>query len=235
MNAKFAEVVAAESTTDSPVMLIQDFHFALLPRLIRARIPKATIVLFWHIPWPNAETFGVCPWKREMLLHMLSADILGFHTRYHCQNFLDTVDRFVECQIDHEHMTVTLRVTCAASLPTRYRSSGRRDGCRILPDVATCRASVRAAASASVPDVTIGLGVERWDFTKGILERSRRWRHCWTRIRGSADASCLLQIAAPSRSQLPAYQRSSAAYIRGSGADQREIRGGRMAADHSHR
>ena len=109
VNAKFAEVVAAESTTDSPVVLIQDFHFALLPQLIRAKIPKATIALFWHIPWPNAETFGVCPWKREMLLHMLSADILGFHTRYHCQNFLDSVDRFVECQIDHEHMTVTLQ------------------------------------------------------------------------------------------------------------------------------
>ena len=119
VNAKFAEVVAAEANTDSPVVLIQDFHFALLPKLIRAKIPKATIALFWHIPWPNSETFGVCPWKREMLLHMLSADILGFHTRYHCQNFLDAVDRFVECQIDHEHMTVTLqgRVCRVAAYP----------------------------------------------------------------------------------------------------------------------
>src|ERR1700678_1926763 len=100
VNAKFADVVAAESHTDSPVILIQDFHFALLPQLIRKKIPKATIALFWHIPWPNAETFGVCPWKREILLHMLSADILGFHTRYHCQNFLDAVDRFVECHFD---------------------------------------------------------------------------------------------------------------------------------------
>ena len=119
VNAKFADVVAAEANTDSPVVLIQDFHFALLPKLIRAKIPKATIALFWHIPWPNSETFGVCPWKREMLLHMLLADILGFHTRYHCQNFLDAVDRFVECQIDHEHMTVTLqgRVCRVAAYP----------------------------------------------------------------------------------------------------------------------
>jgi len=107
------------------VVLIQDFHFALLPKLIRARIPKATIALFWHIPWPNAETFGVCPWKREMLLHMLAADILGFHTRYHCQNFLDTVDRFVECQIDREHMTITLQDACAAWPPIRSPLNGR--------------------------------------------------------------------------------------------------------------
>ena len=109
VNEKFAAVVAREARESNPVVLIQDYHFALLPRYIRERKPNATIVLFWHIPWPNAETFGVCPWKHEMLLHLLSADILGFHTRYHCQNFLATVDRFVECQIDHEHMTVTLQ------------------------------------------------------------------------------------------------------------------------------
>src|SRR5450631_2496206 len=95
VNAKFADVVAVESGMDSPVILIQDYHFALLPQLIRKKIPKATIALFWHVPWPNAETFGVCPWKRELLMDMLSADILGFHTRYHCHNFLDSVDRFV--------------------------------------------------------------------------------------------------------------------------------------------
>src|ERR1700690_148143 len=141
VNAKFAEVVAVESSTESPVILIQDFHFALLPQLVRKRIPKATIALFWHIPWPNAETFGVCPWKREMLTHMLSADILGFHTRYHCQNFLDTVDRFVECQIDREHMTVTLqgRVCRVASYPISIEWPPRWLG--HLPDVAPCRAA----------------------------------------------------------------------------------------------
>src|SRR5258708_1277851 len=96
VNEKFADVVAAESNTDSPVILIQDFHFALLPHLLRRKIPKATIVLFWHIPWPNAETFGVCPWKREMLMYMLSADILGFPTRHHSQTSLTSIDRDVE-------------------------------------------------------------------------------------------------------------------------------------------
>ena len=205
VNAKFADVVAAESNTDSPVIMIQDFHFALLPQLIRKKIPKATIALFWHIPWPNAETFGVCPWKREMLLHMLSADILGFHTRYHCQNFLDSVDRFVECQIDHEHMTVTLqgRVCRVAPYPISIEWPPR--WLQHLPDIPTCRAAVRARYGIG-DDVSLGLGVERWDFTKGIIERFHALEALLDKNPRHRGRISLLQIAAPSRGQLPAYQ-----------------------------
>jgi trehalose 6-phosphate synthase len=205
VNAKFADVVAAEATTDSPVVMIQDFHFALLPKLIRAKIPKATIALFWHIPWPNAETFGVCPWKREILLHMLSADILGFHTRFHCQNFLETVNRYVECQIDHEHMTVTLqgRVCRVAPYPISIEWPPR--WLARLPDVATCRAVVRERYGIAA-DVVIGLGVERWDFTKGIIERFHALELLLDKNPRHRGRITLLQIAAPSRSTLPAYQ-----------------------------
>jgi trehalose-6-phosphate synthase len=205
VNAKFAEVVAAEANTDSPVILIQDFHFALLPELIRKKIPKATIALFWHIPWPNAETFGVCPWKREMLLHMLSADILGFHTRYHCQNFLDAVDRFVECQIDHEHMTVTLQGHVCRVAPYPISIEWPPRWLQYLPDVATCRAAVHERYHIAA-EVTIGLGVERWDFTKGILERFQALEILLDKNPRHRGRISLLQIAAPSRSQLPAYQ-----------------------------
>jgi trehalose-6-phosphate synthase len=205
VNAKFAEVVAAEANTDSPVVMIQDFHFALLPQLVRAKIPKATIALFWHIPWPNAETFGVCPWKREILLHMLSADILGFHTRYHCRNFLETVDRFIECQIDHEQMTVTLqgRVCRVAAYPISIEWPPR--WLQNLPDVATCRAAVRNRFNLA-PDVIVGIGVERWDFTKGIIERFHALELLLDKNPRHRGRLCLLQIAAPSRSTLPAYQ-----------------------------
>jgi trehalose-6-phosphate synthase len=204
VNAKFAEVVALESSTDSPVVLIQDFHFALLPKLVRAKIPKATIVLFWHIPWPNAETFGVCPWKREMLLHMLSADILGFHTRYHCQNFLDTVDRFVECQIDHEHTTVTLQghVCRVAAYPISIEWPPR--WLLTMPDIGTCRAAVRERYHIAA-GIYLGLGVERWDFTKGIIERFQALEALLDKNPRHRGRVCLLQVAAPSRSQLPAY------------------------------
>jgi trehalose-6-phosphate synthase len=193
VNQKFAKVVADESEGDSPVILIQDFHFSLLPRL------------FWHIPWPNAETFGVCPWKREILSHMLSADILGFHTRYHCQNFLATVDRFLECQIDHEHMTVTHHGHVCRVVPYPISIEWPPRWLAQQPDVASTREVVRHRFGIA-PGIRLGIGVERWDFTKGILERflaleklldeHPRWRGRLT----------FLQIAAPSRSQLPAYQ-----------------------------
>jgi trehalose 6-phosphate synthase len=204
VNAKFADVVAAESTTDSPVVLIQDFHFALLPQLIRKRIPKATIALFWHIPWPNAETFGVCPYKEEMLLHILSADILGFHTRYHCQNFLSTVDRFVECQIDHEHMTVTLQGHVCRVAPYPISIEWPPRWLQFLPDVASCRSVVRERYGIAA-DAVVGLGVERWDFTKGIIERFQALEVLLDKNPRHRGRIVLLQIAAPSRSQLPAY------------------------------
>ncbi len=205
VNNRFAQVVAQEATVPDPVVLIQDFHFGLLPRLVRARIPKATIVLFWHIPWPNAETFGVCPWKREMLLHMLDADILGFHTLYHCQNFLATVDRFVECQIDHEHMTVTLRghVCRVAAYPISIEWPPR--WLAQLPDIGITRANVRR--QFNIEDrVFLGLGVERWDFTKGIVERFQALEALFDRSPKLRGQVTLLQVAAPSRSKLPAYQ-----------------------------
>ncbi|NJD30695.1 MAG: trehalose-6-phosphate synthase [Gammaproteobacteria bacterium] len=205
VNGRFADVVAQESHRSEPVVLIQDFHFALLPKLIRDRGVHATIALFWHIPWPNAETFGVCPWKREILLHMLSADILGFHTRYHCQNFLATVDRFIECQIDQEHMTVThqghvCRVKAypiSIEWPPRWLAQ--------TPSAEAARTAVRQRWGIG-PDVRIGVGVERWDFTKGIVERFLAIETLFEKHPEWIGRLTFLQVAAPSRSKLPAYQ-----------------------------
>jgi len=205
VNEKFAAVVAREARESNPVVLIQDYHFALLPKFIRDRKPNATIVLFWHIPWPNAETFGVCPWKHEMLLHLLSADILGFHTRYHCQNFLATVDRFVECQIDHEHMTVTLQGHVCHVVPYPISIEWPPRQLDQLPPATLSRVEVRRRYGIR-DDVSLGLGVERWDFTKGIVERFQAIElllDTRPHLRGKVT---LLQIAAPSRSKLPAYR-----------------------------
>jgi trehalose-6-phosphate synthase len=205
VNRKFAEIVAQEAQSDDPVILIQDFHFALLPGYLRARRPKATIMLFWHIPWPNAETFGVCPWKREMLSQLLMADILGFHTLYHCQNFLATLDRFIECQVDHERMTVAFQghICHVAAYPISIEWPPR--WLQSLPDIQQSRRAVRERFGIA-EHVTLGLGVERWDFTKGVIERCLALELLLEhnpRLRGQVT---LLQIAAPSRSKLAAYQ-----------------------------
>ncbi len=205
VNEKFAAVVVREARESNPVVLIQDYHFALLPRFVRERKPNATIVLFWHIPWPNAETFGVCPWKHEMLLHLLSADILGFHTRYHCQNFLASVDRFVECQIDHEHMTVTLQGHVCHVVPYPISIEWPPRQLDHLPPVSVARSDVRRRYGIRA-DVSLGIGVERWDFTKGIIERFHAMEMLLDRRPHLRGKVTLLQIAAPSRSKLPAYR-----------------------------
>jgi trehalose 6-phosphate synthase len=205
VNRRFAQAVAREAKGGDPVVLIQDFHFALLPRLIREQRVKATIALFWHIPWPNAETFGVCPWKREILEHMLSADILGFHTRYHCQNFLGTVDRYIECQIDQEHMTVTHRGHVCRVKPYPISIEWPPRWLAGVAPADEARAAVKRRFGLGA-DVRIGVGVERWDFTKGIIERFYALEALFSKHPEWIGRVTFLQVAAPSRSKLPAYQ-----------------------------
>jgi trehalose 6-phosphate synthase len=205
VNARFADVIASEVGSKEAVILIQDFHLALSPKLIRDRGIKATIAVFWHIPWPNAETFGVCPWKTEILVHLLRADILGFHTLYHCQNFLATVDRFVECQIDHEHMTVMHQghVCRVAAYPISIEWPPR--WLVGTPAVPAARDLVRAHYNIA-DGVRLSLGVERWDFTKGIVKRFLAVEALFDKYPQWRGRLTFLQIAAPSRSKLPAYQ-----------------------------
>src|SRR4030043_25663 len=109
VNRKFADAVVEEAKTSDPIVLVQDYHFALLPRMIRDKLPDATIITFWHTPWPNPEAFGICPWREELLDGLLGSSILGFHTQFHCNNFVDTVDRTLEARVGREAFTVTFR------------------------------------------------------------------------------------------------------------------------------
>src|SRR5262249_30284163 len=89
------------------VVFVQDYHFALLPRMLKNARPDLVVLQFWHIPWPNREVFRVCPWQEEILDGLLGNDLLAFHIQYHCNNFLDTVDRALESKVDMERFTAT--------------------------------------------------------------------------------------------------------------------------------
>jgi trehalose 6-phosphate synthase len=102
VNRKFAAAAIQEVDADDPIILVQDYHFALAPRMIREQLPKATIITFWHIPWPGFERLGICPWSEQILDGLLGSSILGFHTQFHCNNFFDSVDRYLEARIDRE-------------------------------------------------------------------------------------------------------------------------------------
>lgn len=205
VNQQFAVAATQEARQPDPVFLVQDYHLALLPRLIRQRKPNATIAAFWHIPWPNAETFSVCPWAGEIVRHLLAADAIGFHTMQHCRNFLATVEQLVECRIDHERMTVTVdgHLCQVAAHPISIEWPAPQ--LKGLPALAVSRTRIREQYRIG-KDVHLGVGVERWDFTKGIVERFHALEALLARRPDLRQRVTLLQVVAPSRSRLPAYQ-----------------------------
>src|SRR6516225_2756754 len=107
VNDLFAQAVEEEAGDEPALVFVQDFHFGLLPHLLKQSNPNLIVAQFWHIPWPNPEVFQVLPWKEELLEGLLGNDLLGFHLRHHCQNFLDTVDRTIEARVDYERLEVT--------------------------------------------------------------------------------------------------------------------------------
>src|SRR5688572_2225527 len=205
VNTKFAEAVKEEAKSADPIVLVQDYHFALLPRMIRDRLPRATIITFWHIPWPNPEAFAICPWRDELLDGMLGSSILGFHTQFHCNNFLDTVDRVLEARVDREAFSVSFR--SLLTVVHRYPISidWPPDPGLLKSAVPDARRDVRKRLA--LPDNhAMGIGVERLDYTKGILERFRPVERLLELEPRWIGAFTFVQIAAPSRGMIGDYQ-----------------------------
>lgn len=204
INQRFADAVVEEARSDDPVVLVQDYHFALLPALIRARLPKATIITFWHIPWPNPESFGICPWREELLKGMLGSTILGFHTPFHCKNFLETVDRYLEARIEHESSTIFHRgqLTMVEDYPISIQWPPDWQGS--LPAAEVTRSEI--LQELGLPEGhLLGIGVDRMDYTKGILERFSAVERMLELHPELVGRFSFVQIAAPSRSALEEY------------------------------
>lgn len=205
INQRFADAVVKEAGSDDPVVLVQDYHFALLPAMIRKALPKATIITFWHIPWPNPESFGICPWREEVLKGMLGSTILGFHTPYHCKNFLETVDRYLETRIEHESSTISHRgqLTMVESYPISIQWPPSWQG--TLPPAHQVRAEIMELHGLSQNHL-LGVGVDRMDYTKGILERFLAVERMLEQHPELVGRFSFIQIAAPTRSALEEYQ-----------------------------
>ncbi|WP_224981193.1 alpha,alpha-trehalose-phosphate synthase (UDP-forming) [Geomonas agri] len=205
VNQRFADAVVREADSDDPVVLVQDYHFALLPGMIRKALPKATIITFWHIPWPNPESFGICPWREELLEGMLGSTILGFHTPFHRKNFLETVDRYLETRIEHESSTISRggNLTMVESYPISIQWPPPWQ--ERQPPVAQCREELRRELGEGAGHL-VGIGVDRLDYTKGILERFRAVEKLMEQHPELVGAFTFVQIAAPSRSALDDYQ-----------------------------
>ncbi len=198
VNAKFADAVVAEAHGDDPVVLVQDYHFALLPRMIRQRLPKATIITFWHIPWPNPESIAICPWRVELLDGMLGSDIMGFHTQFHVNNFLESIDRFLEARIDRETFTVVYGGERTAV--HRYPISIEWPPAPLASAAPIDEARERVRVRLNLPrDHKLGIGIDRLDYTKGIIERFNAVARLFELHPEWVGRFTFVQIAAPTR------------------------------------
>ena len=206
VNQRFADAVVAEARSEDPVVLVQDYHFALVPAMVRERLPQATILTFWHIPWPNPESFGICPWRREILQGMLGSTILGFHTRFDCKNFIETVDRYLEARIEHEHSTIAYqeKETLVESYPISIEWPSQDETASWAPPAECRRRVIERLGLPSEP--CLALGVDRFDYTKGILERLNAVERLLEKHPAWIGRFVFVQIAAPTRNALDEYR-----------------------------
>ncbi len=206
INQRFADAVHAEADVADPIVLVQDYHFALVPKLIRQRLPGATIITFWHIPWPNAESYAICPFKEEILEGLLASNILGFHTQLHCNNLIDSVDRSLEARIDREHDAVVLGGWRTLIRPYPISIEWPSPWLNDCPSPRRCRAELVERLGLG-QEAVIGVGVDRLDYTKGVEERFQAIERLLERNPHLQGRFTFLQLAAPSREAVPRYRR----------------------------
>ena len=229
VNARFSEVLLEEMEgIEHPVVFVQDYHFALLPGLIKSARPEARIAIFWHIPWPNAEAFGICPWQDDLLDGMIGADVIGFHLQSHCNNFIDTVDRVLEARADWEHFTIQRNRHISSVRPYPISVAWDDSTGRALKRTGRAETDSRGNAPKSIAGNSqhanaansdrqrirrelgmetghILLGVDRMDYTKGIVERLLAVEHLLEEHPAYLERIVAVQIASPSRTRIPSY------------------------------
>ncbi|MBI4093923.1 trehalose-6-phosphate synthase [Candidatus Kaiserbacteria bacterium] len=205
VNSLFAKTFLHEIRhIERPIVLVQDYHLALVSALIKKSRPDAQVALFWHIPWPAAAQFNICPWRKEILEGMLGADLVGFHTQQYCNNFMDTVGNEVESRLDLEEFSVH-----------------HEDHRTLVKPFPTSIAFPGVAESAHEPERSIlealgirtkylVLGVDRLDYIKGILERFKGFEFLLETHPEYGGEVTLLQIGSPTRESVGKYREYAA-------------------------
>jgi trehalose-6-phosphate synthase len=204
INEDFANAVLEETADEEqPFILIQDYHFALLPELIKRGKPNAKVAIFWHIPWPNPESFGIIPWQREILRGMLGADLIGFHTQYHCNHFLETVNNALESRVSWENFSVKIagHLTFVKPFPISIAFT-LKDFDSTSPKI---KSSSQLLDEHGIIAQYMGIGVDRIDYTKGIIEKFLAVERFLDVNPSYQGKFTFVQIGAPSRTLLKNY------------------------------
>ena len=203
VNQKFADSVLEELPAKHPFVFIQDYHFTLLGKMIKEKRPDAIIALFWHIPWPTPDAFSICPYRKEILEGMLGCDLIGFHVQNHCNNFLDTVNRLLESRVDIEKFSIVRseKETFVRAFPISVNGHLNQDakGADINLEIDKIKKEF------DLEGKIIGLGVDRIDYTKGIIERVLAIDRFLEKYPQYKKKFVFIQLAAPSRVHIKRY------------------------------
>lgn len=205
VNQRFADAVASEITSSRPIILVQDYHFALVPRLLRERCPGATTLMFWHIPWPHADQFALCPYAKEIVEGLLASDVLAFQTANHCRNFLETRDRTLDNAarddpdraVRRKHAIRVRPCPISVEWPSRWATQ--------VPPVDDCRRNVRTQFGIH-HEAQLVVSVDRLDYTKGFDERLAAIERLFESGALASEKLAFLQIAAPTRVSIDRYR-----------------------------
>jgi trehalose-6-phosphate synthase len=207
INRRFANAVLQEMEgTDSPILLAQDYHFALLPRMVKEARPDARVAIFWHIPWPNPEVFGICPWQRELVDGLLGADLIGFQIQTHCNNFLETVDRALEALTEWDRFAVNRQGHVTRVRPYPISVAFPENSHAVNESLSAGAERAALCAEMGVEASLLGIGVDRVDYTKGILERFRGIERFLELNPAYQQRFTFVQIGAPSRTDIERYK-----------------------------
>jgi trehalose 6-phosphate synthase len=203
VNQKFADSLLEELPAKPALIFIQDYHFTLLPKMIKEKRPDAVIAMFWHIPWPNPESFSICPYHKEILDGMLGCDLIGFHVQNHCNNFLDTANRLLESRVDTEIFSVTRlgKETFVRAFPISVDGHINAGSFKVEP----IREIEKLKKEYELKDKIVGLGVDRIDYTKGVIERILAIDRFLEKYPQYKKRFVFIQLAAPSRTHIKRY------------------------------
>src|SRR5215467_4229728 len=207
INQRFADAVLQElADAESPILLAQDYHLALLPKMVKEVRPDARVAIFWHIPWPNPEVFGICPWQRELIEGLLGADLIGFHIQSHCNNFLETVDRALEALTEWDRFAVNRQGHVTRVRPYPISVAFPENSHPARDPVSVGALSAALCAEMGIEASLLGVGVDRVDYTKGILERFRALERFFELNPRYQQRFTFVQIGAPSRTDIERYR-----------------------------
>jgi len=203
VNQKFADSILNELPVNSPFIFVQDYHFTLLPKMIKDKRPDAKVALFWHIPWPTPEAFMICPYQNEILEGMLGCDLIGFHLQNHCNNFLDTANRLLESRVDTEKFSVVRsgKETFIRAFPISINARIGDGSFRVDP----IREVERLKKEFELENKIVAVGVDRIDYTKGIVERILAIDRFLEKYPEYKKKFVFIQLAAPSRTHIKRY------------------------------